>query len=82
MKHFFRQFLTAVTLSLIAGWGLAQNPLWTLPGSYYDHSIPALNSLPTPTDPNNTYDPGEQYYYYQGQEAASTHNSMMDAQGN
>ncbi len=82
MKKFSLQLMTVFLIVGLGGIGLlrSQNPLWTLPNNYLDGMVP--QSLPTPTDPNNTYDPGEQYYYYQGQEAASTHNSMMDAQGN
>lgn len=82
MKKFSLQLMTVFLIVGLGGIGLlrSQNPLWTLPNNYLDGMVP--QSLPTPTDPNNTYDPGEPYYYYQGQEAASTHNSMMDAQGN
>ncbi|WP_343786387.1 hypothetical protein, partial [Wandonia haliotis] len=78
------KLLTAL-VCLSFGFGIiqAQNPIWTIPPNMNRLMIdPFPTALPTPTDPNNTYDPGEQYYYYQGQEAASTHNSMMDAQGN
>ena len=59
---------------------LSQNPVWTLPPNYTDFVF--TDALPTPTDPNNTYDSEDEFYYYQGQSAEVTHNSMVDAQGN
>lgn len=70
-------FYLASFMLVFANAQIVQNPIWSLPPYYYKIGFPS-QLLPTPGAPGGAGTPG---YDYDGRAAISTHNAMVDANG-
>lgn len=81
MKKIAFSFLMGL-VSLVSVAQSTQNTIWSLPPNYVKHEINGPVTMPLPTQPVGSINPGTSYPNYYGQPALYSHNAMQDQNGN